>query len=308
MPQHRTLWRMQWFTCHECGRDIPEPNTSQFHSYWHRGRMYCSRKCSTRYVSRLFKRPPRPKAPKVRLPRRYLWRMQWFTCHECGADIPDPTTNQFKAFRQADRMFCSNECSWRFRGRLSSRRMSARNPMSNPEVRERVSKTLRHMGHEPAQRGGKGRGMTIPQKILLERLGPEWEAELVIKTGLPKRDGNPTWYSADLAHSATRTCVEVDGGSHCCLKVQQRDARRDAILSQLGWTTLRFSNEEILANTEAVVQTIRSITCRWQIMRTTSPRISSSTTVICSRPTARECTAPSWPTRRRSIRTYGSSA
>ena len=263
MSRHRALWKHQWFTCHECGRDIPEPNASQFHNFYHRTRMYCSRECSNRSMSRRFKRPkPVSKRTKRRSARRALWKMQWFTCHECGADIPNPTVNQYKVFRQVGRMYCGKECSRRYCNRLNSSRMSEQNPMRNHATRRRVSRRLKQSGHRPIIQGGKGRGLTKPQQMLLERLGPEWIPEHVIKTGLPKCDGNAMWYSADLAHLLTKTCVEVDGGSHHAYVVRDRDSRRDAILSQLGWRTLRYTNEAILADPDKVAMGIMSTISR----------------------------------------------
>ena len=281
MSQYRTLWKHQWFTCHECGRDIPEPNTSQFHNFYHRERMYCSKECSSRSMSRRFKRlKPVAKPTKKQSVTRVLWKMQWFMCHECGADIPNPTVNQYKVFRHVGRMYCGKECSNRYRSRLCSRRMSERNPMWNPCTRQKVSKLLKQTGHHPIIKGGKGRGLTKPQQMLLKRLGPEWMPEHVIKTGLPKCDGNALWYSADLAHPATKTCVEVDGGSHQAYAVRDRDSRRDMILSRLGWRTLRYTNEDILADPENAAIEIMSTISRSKAMKTTLLMTFLSTTVI----------------------------
>lgn len=131
---------------------------------------------------------------------------------------------------------------------------------------------MKDRGHKPVIQGGKGRGLTRPQKQLFAMLGPAWTPEMVIKTGLPKRDGNATWYSADLAHAGLKLCVEIDGGSHKTLEAQARDARRNRILSQLGWTTLRFSNNDILRNMNAVIAKIESTISKLKEMKTTSPK------------------------------------
>lgn len=211
-------------------------------------------------------------------PRKSLWKMQWFTCHECGCDIPEPTTNQFTVFRSVARMFCGTTCSYRYRGKLSSKRMLLSNPTEEPSVRKRISMTMRKNGHKPIVQGGKGRSMTHPQKKLLEALEPEWIPEWVIKTGLPKCDGNATWYSADLAHVGLKLCVKVDGGSHCTLAARERDARRDDLLSQLGWTTLRFSNKDVLHDLGSMAAKIKSTISRLKETRTTSRKTSWFTT------------------------------
>jgi len=150
--------------------------------------------------------------------------------------------------------------------------------MADAEVRRRVSQALREMNHRPAFQGGKGRGLTAPQKRLLDLLGTEWTSEFVIRTGLPKGNGNATWYAADLAHEELMVCVEIDGGSHCSRKVQERDACRDEILSQLGWLTLRYSNAAVLTDAQRVSQEIMSTISRLRGTPTTSPTTSSSTT------------------------------
>src|SRR2546426_7634115 len=48
-----------------------------------------------------------------------------------------------------------------------------RSPMTLPGVRERVSLTLRRIGHRPPWSGGKGRGQTEPQRLLRQTLGSE---------------------------------------------------------------------------------------------------------------------------------------
>lgn len=275
MSRHRVLWRQMWFTCHECGRDIPEPRPSQFHLFYNRGRMYCSVECSNQFMSRLFTKPkPIINAAKRPSGPRALWKLRWFNCHECGMDIPNPTVNQYKLFQRVGRMYCGKECSARRVSRINSKRMTLDNPMRDPRTRHKMSKTMKRNGHQPPHQGGKGRELPLSQQVLWERLGPVWEVEYVIKTGLPKGDGNATWYAADLAHLSTKTCVEVDGGSHLCLAAQRRDARRDAILSQLGWQTLRYTNEEVLADPDRVARQVMSTISRSKATKITSPTMS----------------------------------
>ncbi len=61
-------------------------------------------------------------------------------------------------------------------------------------------------------------------------------------------------YIADFACLERRLMVEVDGGQH---NGSARDAERDAWLEAQGWQVLRFWNNEVLANLEGVVMTIR---------------------------------------------------
>ena len=62
-------------------------------------------------------------------------------------------------------------------------------------------------------------------------------------------------YIADFACLDPRIVIEVDGGQHA----QQRsyDARRDAFLQQRGFTVLRFWANDVLLETDAVLEVIR---------------------------------------------------
>jgi very-short-patch-repair endonuclease len=61
-------------------------------------------------------------------------------------------------------------------------------------------------------------------------------------------------YVADFACVDRRLIVELDGGQHA-LQVE-RDARRSAYLEQQGFTVLRFWNDQVLRETEAVLEEI----------------------------------------------------
>ncbi len=51
-----------------------------------------------------------------------------------------------------------------------------------------------------------------------------------------------------------RLVVELDGGQHATR--QQADAHREAFLMELGYRILRFWNNEVLGNTESVLEAI----------------------------------------------------
>ncbi|HEX4113024.1 MAG TPA: endonuclease domain-containing protein [Stellaceae bacterium] len=60
-------------------------------------------------------------------------------------------------------------------------------------------------------------------------------------------------YILDFACLAYRVAIEADGGQHAD---SESDARRTAWLERHGWCVLRFWNNDILANTEGVAETI----------------------------------------------------
>jgi len=122
-------------------------------------------------------------------------------------------------------------------------RIKALNPMSIPGVREKVSAILREMGHKPSVRGGNGKGLTVPQKFLLELLGGRWIPELAISLGA-KQDGYPTCYKVDLGMPSLKIAVEIDGNTHFSRK--SIDQKKDNKLSSLGWRVIRIKNPEVL--------------------------------------------------------------
>jgi very-short-patch-repair endonuclease len=60
-------------------------------------------------------------------------------------------------------------------------------------------------------------------------------------------------FIVDFACTRHHLVVEADGGQHAD---SQRDLRRTAWLESEGWRVLRFWNNDALANTDGVVETI----------------------------------------------------
>jgi very-short-patch-repair endonuclease len=60
-------------------------------------------------------------------------------------------------------------------------------------------------------------------------------------------------YVVDFVCREQRLIVEVDGGQHA---TDPRDAVRDAWLSDRGYRVLRFWNNDVLSNTEGVLESI----------------------------------------------------
>lgn len=148
----------------------------------------------------------------------------------------------------------------------SSARMKARNPMSNPATLQKVRETLRAIKHRPKVQGGNGRALPVPHQMLWDALGPAWHVEYITKTN--KVNGLPSAIKSDLALPEIKLAVEVDGGSHCSLKVQEKDARKTAFLNSLGWTVLRFTNKAVMADLAICVREIESTISK---LRTPTP-------------------------------------
>jgi very-short-patch-repair endonuclease len=65
-------------------------------------------------------------------------------------------------------------------------------------------------------------------------------------------------YIADFACTEARPVVEVDGGQHANLKY--RDEARSVRLAECGYRVLRFWNNEVLTNIDAVLHVIATDT------------------------------------------------
>jgi very-short-patch-repair endonuclease len=63
-------------------------------------------------------------------------------------------------------------------------------------------------------------------------------------------------YFADFICNAVRLAIEIDGASHHGR--QRRDRIRDTFFQRRGITVLRFTNEQVLANTATVLDHIRT--------------------------------------------------
>ena len=145
--------------------------------------------------------------------------------------------------------------------RYAAERMTRNNPMYRQECRERVQATLRSMQHQPKIRGGNGQVPPEPQRRLHQALGSEWRAEFVVLTKL-RHQGYPTHYKIDLAYPAAKVAIEIDGASHSAATVRARDGKKEQFLRQNGWLVLRFSNQEVMADTVACARMVTSITSR----------------------------------------------
>lgn len=63
-------------------------------------------------------------------------------------------------------------------------------------------------------------------------------------------------YVLDFFCAERNLCIELDGGQHNEPAGRHKDARRDAFLCQKGIRTLRFTNHEMLRDTDTVLNVI----------------------------------------------------
>lgn len=243
--------------CTQCGETVTASG-HQLANWKKSGRIYCGPECvrAMKQAAGAKRRGRRPEPP----------------CTVCGSTVKlsEQSKSRLDMWTSAGRAYCSDTCrdAWvqqdvsermaRTNRTHASDRMRRDNPMHSAEVRERMSGTLKRIGHRPPQRGGNGSGLTEPQRRLAEFLG--WETETVI---VP-RDGEMPWhYRVDIAHPTMKVAVEVDGGSHFSLERQASDRRKDERLSALGWLVLRFSNRDAMERTAECARTVTSTTSKW---------------------------------------------
>jgi valyl-tRNA synthetase len=87
--------------------------------------------------------------------------------------------------------------------------------------------------------------------------------------------------------------IEVDGKYHNKPEIEQADILRDEILKDLGYTVLRFTNEEVIADTEFVLNKIQDSLCSspfggdegaYIVVATTRPETIFGDIAVCINP------------------------
>ncbi|TPI32589.1 endonuclease domain-containing protein [Mesorhizobium sp. B3-2-1] len=63
-------------------------------------------------------------------------------------------------------------------------------------------------------------------------------------------------YIVDFACPTKKLIVEIDGSQHATAKASEMDAARTAKLEALGWTILRFWNDDVIRDIDNVCQHI----------------------------------------------------
>lgn len=141
----------------------------------------------------------------------------------------------------------------------SGRMLGGKNPSKNPITIEKGKQTKRINGTLhiwKGKRGGNG-SLTEPQKLLASALA--WEMEFPVHTSTTRGTGIATNYKLDIANPILKIGIEVDGKGHLSKKVMLKDAKKETVLSSLGWKVLRFTNQEVMTNLSAVLLEIESV-------------------------------------------------
>jgi hypothetical protein len=147
----------------------------------------------------------------------------------------------------------------RFVARLQEYLHSDRNPFLNDAVRAKARDTLVADGYSMLN-GGNGTGLTVPQRMLADRLG--WPTEFIVRTKMPPGSGYPSHYKVDIADPTSLVGVEVDGHSHALVRRAALDVKKDEFLESLGWLVIRVTNREVMEDCEGRAQHIVSLTSK----------------------------------------------
>jgi endogenous inhibitor of DNA gyrase (YacG/DUF329 family) len=172
--------------------------------------------------------------------------------------------------------FCSKKCSYKdparrkiysdtmrrtniSRKEIISERMRTNNPSKNPLTVSKQIATRRLNGTLTIkERGGNGKGPTVPEQILLSSLGNKWKHNRSVKTFPGKRTpGYPPCYKIDVSNLELMIGIEVDGGSHKIEERKNQDQKKEKRLKELGWKVLRFTNKEVMTNLSWVLLEIK---------------------------------------------------
>ena len=265
--------------CTNCTAPILTTMESQRYRFRKTGRIFCTKACGMAH--RESRRTPAWTSKSRAVPRP-----EGVLCSGCGA-AADLTGHRLYQWQRTQRAYCSRECSKAYVAQVSSEtasrtnrqyasaRMKIKNPMRDEATRKKVSDTLRAIGHGPVERGGNGKPATVAEVVLFTLLAPKgFVLRPVVRTGYPlgNHERVPPAYKPDLANYDWKIAIEADGVSHSG-KRRALDQKKDRVLSGLGWTVLRFSNETVLATPASVLTTVESTISRLRASTPTSPGV-----------------------------------
>lgn len=88
-------------------------------------------------------------------------------------------------------------------------------------------------------------------------------------------------YIVDFYCAKAKLIIELDGSQHYEPEYQEKDALRDAELASLGFTVMRFSNDEVMFEIESVVEQIYFVVAVQCLMRLKSAVFVCIVTIFC---------------------------
>ena len=80
------------------------------------------------------------------------------------------------------------------------------------------------------------------------------------KMGVHFRRQHPAFgYIPDFICISEKLIIEIDGGYHLEREQQEKDAERTKYINEVGYVVLRFTNDEVIGNTEGVLEEISDV-------------------------------------------------
>lgn len=143
---------------------------------------------------------------------------------------------------------------------IVSRMLASRTPENAPLRAAKARAKLIEMKWKPQVRGGNGTGPTKAESQIMEWF-PDASWNFPVKTKKKRGTGYPTNYKVDVAFVDLKLAIEADGASHLLAARKGKDAKKDSLLKELGWTVLRLKNSQILDHGETTKQIIESTIC-----------------------------------------------
>jgi hypothetical protein len=139
------------------------------------------------------------------------------------------------------------------------KRMTERNPGSDPYVQEKIRQTRIQNGVTYDHlNGGNGTGPTRAESLLSGELG--WPINVIVNSGRGSRAlGYPPHYKIDVGNPDLKIGIECDGMSHKLNSRKKQDAKKESFLLQKGWTILRFWNHEIESDLNECVRRVEEV-------------------------------------------------
>lgn len=179
------------------------------------------------------------------------------TCESCGT--------QFERWCRGSRIprFCYAQCSKRgVKNPASAERMRRANPMWMPGIKQKALRTRKVRGFVPFLTGRGGNGKVAPTEALFHREFPEWQWGAIVTAppALRAELALPKHLKVDFAMPDRKLAVELDGHTHNSPMGRDRDRRKEAALSRLGWSVLRIKNTEMHDSLPQVRRKIRTFT------------------------------------------------
>ena len=101
----------------------------------------------------------------------------------------------------------------------------------------------------------KGCKSECPSNVDVAKLKAEFMQHYYDANGVPfRRQMLIGKYIADFVSRKEKLIIEIDGGQHNDEKVQEYDTERTECFKKLGYTVIRFWNNEVIENLEGVLQ------------------------------------------------------